>query len=138
VRALLRRLTRDEWLFIGGALVVGLIVWPCLAAVRLLQLAEIEDCTPEPALRATPMSAPDDLLDDWSRQVAQKTSAQADAHQARDLLDRLHRLVQHYGVLAPSNELLPLLDKVRAFLISGDGVVSGEAATSSSANVEQA
>jgi hypothetical protein len=81
---------------------------------------------------------PDDLLDDWSRQVAQKTSAQADAHQARDLLSRLHRLVQHYGVLAPGNELLPLLDEVRAFLISEDGVVSGEAATSSSASVEQA
>jgi hypothetical protein len=82
--------------------------------------------------------APDDLLGDWSRQVAQKTAAQAEAHQARDLLSRLHRLVQHYGLLAPSNELLPLLDEVRAFLISGDGVVSGEAAASSPANVEDA
>jgi hypothetical protein len=31
-----------------------------------------------------------------------------------------------------------LLDEVRAYLISGDGVAGGEAATSSPANVEQA
>jgi hypothetical protein len=52
VIALLRRLTREERVLIGLAVVTGAVVWPCLAAVRLLQLAEVEDYTPEPALRA--------------------------------------------------------------------------------------
>jgi hypothetical protein len=53
VRALLRRLTRGERALIVLAVVTGAVVWPCLAAVRLLELAEVEDCTPEPVLRMT-------------------------------------------------------------------------------------
>lgn len=86
------------------------------------------------------VKATDSLLDELNRQVAQKGSAQAGAWRATDLLDRLHSLVQHYGLLTPADELLPLLDEIRAFLLpdSGGEVLSrGEAGgTSPSASDE--
>jgi len=80
------------------------------------------------------VKATDNLLDELNRQVAQKCSAQAGAWRAADLLDRLHRLVQTYGLPAPWDELSPLLDEVRGFLLTdseGEVLLSGEAGSTS-------